>query len=202
MLAAWLTDPKNPLTARVMVNRIWHYHFGRGIVAHAGRFRSMGERADASRAARLAGQRVRRERLEHEGDAPADHAVEHLSAVVGSRRKPRRRSIPDKTALALPAAAPGSGSDSRFRAWRSSGLLNTKMGGPSVVPGAAGRGWQPRRLEGERRTRRTAEPAQRLHLCPPQPPVSDAAGVRYAGHARERAAPGDDDGAPGTHAAE
>ena len=31
-LAKWLTDPKNPLTARVMVNRIWHYHFGTGIV--------------------------------------------------------------------------------------------------------------------------------------------------------------------------
>ncbi|MGH9842686.1 MAG: DUF1553 domain-containing protein [Blastocatellia bacterium] len=32
-LAKWLTDPGNPLTARVMVNRLWHYHFGRGIVA-------------------------------------------------------------------------------------------------------------------------------------------------------------------------
>ncbi len=32
-LAEWLTDPKNPLTARVMINRIWQYHFGRGIVA-------------------------------------------------------------------------------------------------------------------------------------------------------------------------
>lgn len=28
----WVTDPENPMTARVMVNRIWQYHFGRGIV--------------------------------------------------------------------------------------------------------------------------------------------------------------------------
>ncbi len=32
-LAKWLTDPSNHLLARVIVNRIWHYHFGRGIVA-------------------------------------------------------------------------------------------------------------------------------------------------------------------------
>ena len=31
-LAKWIADPKNPLTARVLVNRLWHYHFGQGIV--------------------------------------------------------------------------------------------------------------------------------------------------------------------------
>ncbi len=31
-LARWLTDPKNPLTWRSIVNRVWQYHFGRGIV--------------------------------------------------------------------------------------------------------------------------------------------------------------------------
>ena len=31
-LAAWVTAPANPLFARVIVNRAWHYHFGRGIV--------------------------------------------------------------------------------------------------------------------------------------------------------------------------
>lgn len=43
-LARWLTDPGNPLTARVMVNRIWHYHFGKGIVATPNDFGVMGER--------------------------------------------------------------------------------------------------------------------------------------------------------------
>jgi hypothetical protein len=43
-LAAWLTDPANPLPARVMVNRIWHYNFGRGIVATPGDFGRMGAR--------------------------------------------------------------------------------------------------------------------------------------------------------------
>jgi hypothetical protein len=43
-LANWLADPKNPLTARVMVNRIWQGHFGTGIVASSSDFGMVGER--------------------------------------------------------------------------------------------------------------------------------------------------------------
>ena len=32
-LAAWITSPANPLTRRVILNRLWHYHFGVGLVA-------------------------------------------------------------------------------------------------------------------------------------------------------------------------
>src|SRR5438034_5695487 len=43
-LADILTDSNNPLTARVMVNRVWQYHFGRGIVATPSDFGLKGER--------------------------------------------------------------------------------------------------------------------------------------------------------------
>ncbi len=43
-LARWIVDPANPLTARVMVNRIWLHHFGRGIVATPNDFGRMGSR--------------------------------------------------------------------------------------------------------------------------------------------------------------
>jgi hypothetical protein len=43
-LAEAIADPKNPLTARVMVNRIWQNHFGRGIVATPSNFGQLGER--------------------------------------------------------------------------------------------------------------------------------------------------------------
>jgi hypothetical protein len=41
-LAEALADPRNPLTARVFVNRVWHYHFGRGIVATLSNFGKLG----------------------------------------------------------------------------------------------------------------------------------------------------------------
>lgn len=41
-LAAWMTGQNNPLTARVWVNRIWYWHFGKGLVESVGDFGSQG----------------------------------------------------------------------------------------------------------------------------------------------------------------
>jgi len=44
VLANWIADARNPLTARVMVNRIWQYHFGEGIAADTNNFGKMGKK--------------------------------------------------------------------------------------------------------------------------------------------------------------
>ena len=42
VIAEWIASDENPLTARVMVNRVWHYHFGRGIVRTTNDFGKLG----------------------------------------------------------------------------------------------------------------------------------------------------------------
>ncbi|MBY0503493.1 MAG: DUF1549 domain-containing protein [Bryobacteraceae bacterium] len=43
-LAQWMTSPTHPLTARVMVNRLWRWHFGKGIVPSVDNFGRLGEK--------------------------------------------------------------------------------------------------------------------------------------------------------------
>ena len=132
-LAGWLTDPKNPLAARVMVNRIWHYHFGHGIVVTPGDFGRMGARP------------THPELL----DYLASSFVESGWSMKKLNRMILLSNTYQQSADFVEAAAAKDPDDKLLWRWPRkrleaeairdsmlsvSGLLNTKMGGPGVFP--------------------------------------------------------------------
>ena len=85
-----LMSGRHPLVGRVLANRVWLHHFGRGIVGTPSDFGHLGERPTQSRIARLAGRRVRLERLGSEAAAAADRHVDRLSPKLGPHARTRR----------------------------------------------------------------------------------------------------------------
>jgi len=132
-LAKFLTDPANPLPARVMVNRIWEYNFGRGIVGTPNDFGRMGERP------------ANPELL----DYLANEFVENGWSVKHIQRLILMSSTYQEASNVTNAAAAEKDPDNRLL-WQFnrrrleaeelrdamlavSGMLNEKAGGPSVI---------------------------------------------------------------------
>ena len=132
-LAKWLTDPANPLTARVMVNRIWHYHFGRGIVGTPSDFGVMGQRPSHPELLDWLAQEFVRDGW----SMKRMHRLIMLSAVyqqASDSRKDAAAIDPDNRLL---WAFPRQRLESeviRDASLSAAGLLNLKAGGPSVFP--------------------------------------------------------------------
>jgi len=93
-LAEWITSPKNPLTARVIVNRLWHYHFGRGIVATPSDFGAMGFKPTHPRLLDW----LASELVHPQGEAPR-WSLKHIHRLILMSHTYRQSSAPREAAL-------------------------------------------------------------------------------------------------------
>jgi hypothetical protein len=133
VLAGWLTDPGNPLTARVLVNRLWSHHFGRGIVATPSDFGVRGsppthpELLDTLAVEFVAGG----------WKIKSMHRLMMLSATYRQSTKASPEALaadPENKLFSRMNRLRLEGEIIRDALLFVGGRLNTKMGGPSVFP--------------------------------------------------------------------
>jgi hypothetical protein len=157
-LAKWLTNPTNPLTARVMVNRIWHYHFGQGIAPSPSDFGTMGGRPSHPELLDfLASDFVQNgwdmKRLHKQIVMSATYRQSSAYNEVAAKEDPRNKLMWRYPRERL------EGEVIRDAALAVSGVLNDAVGGPSVypeLPAGAGKprgGWKVSGSEAERNRR-------------------------------------------------
>ena len=187
-LAQWIGSQQNPLTARVIVNRLWQKHFGRGIVATLENFGKMGGQPTPSGTARLDGRRVHEPRLEHQADQQADDDVGGLPDGLRVRR---RRQFGDRPGEPLSVAVQAAAARGRDRPrqhargrrqhqpgrWRRADLSVHSAGNPGrPVP----------RQVGDHAGRPGGLAPWRLRLSAPVAAVPDVRHLRPSRHERHR----------------
>jgi hypothetical protein len=132
-LAAWLTRGNHPLTARVIVNRLWQHHFGRGLVATPSDFGLMGEAPTHPELLDW----LATELTAQGWDLKAMHRRMVTSAAYrqGSLHDARAAAIdPENELLWRQSRRRLEGEAIRDAMLAVSGRLNRRMGGPGVFP--------------------------------------------------------------------
>ncbi|MGH9340833.1 MAG: DUF1549 and DUF1553 domain-containing protein [Acidobacteriota bacterium] len=132
-LVNWLVDPKNPLTSRVMVNRLWHYHFGRGIVDTPSNFGLAGGQPSHPELLDW----LATEFLRAGWSMKSIHRLILTSNVYQQsslHREEPAKIDPENRLLWRFSRQRLQGEILRDAALAVSGLLNPQMGGPSVFP--------------------------------------------------------------------
>jgi hypothetical protein len=133
VLAQWLTKPDHPLTSRVMVNRVWQHHFGRGIVGTPSDFGDMGQQPTHPELLDwLATEFVKRG-----WSIKAMHRLMVTSATYRQSSKVSAAALkadPENKLLAHMTRRRLEGEALRDAMLQVSGKLNVKMGGPGIFP--------------------------------------------------------------------
>ena len=132
-LARWLTDRQHPLTARVVVNRIWRMHFGRGIVPTQEDFGSQGRLPTHPALLDWLAARF----MDDGWDVKALHRLIVTSETFKQSSSASRESMqrdPDNLLLSRGPKVRLMAEQIRDGALAASGLLNRTIGGPSVKP--------------------------------------------------------------------
>ena len=129
-LAKWIASPDNPLTARVMVNRIWQHHFGHGIVRTPSDFGRNGERPSHPELLDWLAVRF----VESGWDIKAVHKLMLLSSTYRQSADNPADPDPDNKLFSRFERRRLEAEAIRDSILTISGRLNPQMGGPSVFP--------------------------------------------------------------------
>ena len=127
-----MVDPaSNPLTPRVLVNRLWKHHFGEGMVRSADDFGAMGRQPTHPELLDWLATELVARRLVDQGDAPADR---HVRGLPDGERPDGRcdRLDPDNALLHRAAVRRLEAEAIRDALLSLSGRLSTTMYGPPV----------------------------------------------------------------------
>jgi hypothetical protein len=132
-LAEWMTRPEHPLTARVMINRIWQGHFGRGIVATASDFGTQGAAPTHPELLDW----LATEFIARGWSMKAMHRLMTTSATYRQSSIPSAKALkedPDNLLLGRMIRRRLEGEAVRDALLAVSGSLDRRIGGPSVFP--------------------------------------------------------------------
>jgi hypothetical protein len=125
-LAQWLTDTRNPLTARTMVNRLWEQLWGNGLVETLEDLGTQGAEPTHKELLDYLAYRFMHEQLEHQKTAERDGAFRYLPAKLQSKRR-RLKKDPYNKWYARGARVRLSAEQVRDQALVFSGLLSPKL---------------------------------------------------------------------------
>lgn len=132
-LAKWIVDPNNPLTARVLVNRVWQVYFGRGIVETENDFGSLGSPPTHPELLDWLAIEFQKQQWSLK-DLHRLIVTSHTYRQSSSERMDLRESDPKNYLLARQQRLRLEAELVRDTSLAASGLLQEKLGGPPVFP--------------------------------------------------------------------